>query len=139
MHRFLISAAAILVLTSCGDNSGPTSPKPTSPPQTRQLERVEWECDRRETSEGEDLHCHATAHYNAEPREVDVTADLTSGDVRTTDANVLQPDRYRADLDGRPFVVTAVGAGEAATWIQFESSMRLPRSRGRVNACGLTS
>ncbi len=86
----------------------------------RELMGVEWTCDRRKAKPGEDIHCQGTAHYSEDPRQVRITDQLSRDTVQTTDASVLQPQEYRADLEGAPFVVGAAGAGEAATWIEFK-------------------
>ena len=85
----------------------------------RELMGVDWTCDRREAKPGEDLYCQGTAHYSEDPRQVLITDQLSRDTVQTTDARVLQPQEYRADPEGAPFVVAAAAAGEAATWIEF--------------------
>lgn len=113
-----------LLLMSCGDREGPASPTPTptptTPTPTRQLQEVTWECDREETTVGVDLHCHATGRYNTEPQEALLTSSLTDSMVHTSDASVLSPGGYRADLDGQPFVIEATGAGQAEVWVTFD-------------------
>ena len=90
--------------------------------EPRQLEGIDWRCDRREAQKGERVLCHATAHYSTAPREMNITAELTGNTVRASNRNVLRPDEYRDDLNGQPFVVDAVGAGEAATWVVYQNA-----------------
>ena len=90
--------------------------------EPRRLEGIDWRCVRREAQKDERVSCHATAHYSTAPREVNITAELTSNTVRTSNRNVLRPDAYRDGLDGQPFVVDAVGAGEAATWVIYQNA-----------------
>ena len=86
----------------------------------RDLMGVDWSCDRQEAKPGEDIYCQGTAQYSEDPRQVRITDQLSRDTVQTTDASVLQPQEYRTDLEGAPFVVAAAGAGEAATWIEFK-------------------
>ena len=81
---------------------------------------MDWECDQREATEGDDILCHATAAYNTDPQQVDITSQMTRSTVRTSNAEVLQPEQYDAGLPTQPFIVAARGAGNAATWVEFE-------------------
>ena len=123
-----------LLLISCGDAEGPASPTPTpTPTATRQLQEVTWECDREETTVGVDLHCHATGRYNTEPQEASLTSSLTDSMVHTSDANVLSPGGHREDLDGQPFLIEAIGTGQAEVWVTFDGHAS-NRWRVTVNA-----
>ena len=133
MAAKMLTLAGLLMM-SCGDGEGPASPTPTpTPTPTRQLQRVTWECDREETTVGVDLHCHATGRYNTEPQEASLTSSLTDSMVHTSDASVLSPGGYRADLDGQPFVIEATGAGQGEVWVTFDGHTS-NRWRVTVNA-----
>ena len=123
MNRMWRAAACLALTGACnsdGERELPTSPTPTTP--TRQLERISWECDRAEATVGTDLHCQATGHYNQSPVDASLTSELTANAVETSDAAVLEPDRYRPDLDGQPFTVRTLSRGNAETWVLFDGT-----------------